>query len=73
MPYVLGRVKQCSGVTIEDVKYEGAGVAVIRIAVDGIPAGQVAVSKEIRMIQVGTQWKCDYPHDSLVAFKVRGK
>ena len=73
VPHVLGRVKQCSGVTIEDVKYEGAGVAVIRMAVDGIPAGQVAVSKQIRMIQVGTGWKCDYPHDSLVAFKVREK
>lgn len=23
------------------------------------------------MIQVGTEWKCDYPNDSLVAYKIR--
>jgi hypothetical protein len=73
VPYVFGRIKQCSGVTIDDVKQEGPGVAVIRMALDGIPAGQVAVSKQIRLIQVGKEWKCDYPHDSLVAFKVREK
>jgi hypothetical protein len=71
LSYVVGRVKQCSGVTIDGVKNEGAGVAVIQIGIDGIPAGRVAVSKKIRMIQVGTEWKCDYPNDSLVAFKIR--
>ena len=71
VPYVIGRVKQCSGVTMEEINYEGAGVGVIRMVIDGIPAGQVAVSKEIHLIQVSTAWKCDYPHDSLASFKIR--
>jgi len=71
VPHVIGRIAQCSEVTIDDLRYDGIGVAVIQMAMDGIPAGQVAVSKHIRMIQVGTEWKCDYPHDSLAAFKVR--
>lgn len=71
VPHVIGRVKQCSGVTIEDVKYDGPGVAVIKIAINGIPANQVAMSKDVRMIQIGTEWKCDYQHDSLAAFKTR--
>jgi hypothetical protein len=70
VPYVIGRIKQCLGATIEDVKYDGSGVAVIQIGIDGIPTNQAAVNKNIRMIQLGTEWKCDYPHDSLVAFKI---
>ena len=73
VPYVIGRIKQCSGVTIDGVKYDGSGVAVLQIGIDGTPAGQAAVSKNMRMIQLGTEWKCDYPHDSLVAFKIREK
>jgi hypothetical protein len=71
VPHVLERVKHCSGVTIEDADYEGTGVAVVRMVIDGIPAGQVARSKQIRMILVDGHWKCDYPHDSLIAFKTR--
>ena len=71
VPHVIGRVKQCSGVTIEDVKYDGPGVAVIKIDINGIPANQVAMSKDVHMIQIGTEWKCDYQHDSLAAFKAR--
>ena len=41
------------------------------MAIDGIPAGQEATSKEIRMILVDGHWKCDYAHDSVIAFKTR--
>ncbi len=69
VPHILERVRHCSAVTIEDAEYEGTGVAVVRMVIDGIPAGQKARSKEIRMILVDGHWKCDYPHDSLIAFK----
>jgi hypothetical protein len=71
VPHVLQSVKRCSGVTIEGVKYEGAGMAAIQVAIDGIPEGQAATGKEIRMILVNGVWKCDYRHDSLIAFKTR--
>jgi hypothetical protein len=71
VPYVTGRVKQSTGVTLDDVKYETPEVAVIEMTMDGIPTNQIAVSKSIRMIRVGTEWKCDYPRDSFVVFKTR--
>jgi hypothetical protein len=71
VPHVLQRVKYCSGVTIERVKYDGAGMTAVEMTIDGIPAGQEARSKEVRMILVSGSWKCDYRHDSLIAFKTR--